>query len=426
MTNLKIILLAAGNSSRFWPLTNKSTFPFLGKPFIKHQLETLFKAGFSDISVVCNEENINYIKTLHPDYVLQKGEGQGAGIYSAKDKIKGPVLVINAIDFFSLDFLKNSYKTINENSINNYFTAVKVDKYFPGGYLVLKDNRVAEIREKPGEDKIPGNLFRLVFDYFQNGSELINTLQKVKDFNYEKSLNYLLQKEVRFSVLEYHNQWSSLKYPWHVLDFTKIFLSQIDKPQISPKSQIESSAIIKGNVIIEDGVRIFENVKIAGPCYLGKNVIIGNNCIIRESIIEEGSVLGFTTDVARSYIGNNCWFHSNYIGESVLEENISLGAGANLANLRLDEEEIYSIIKGKKISTQKNKLGTIIGRNVRIGVNTSIMPGIKIGANTLLGSGIIIDHDIPENKFVTGKTSLIIKDNKQKVEKGREEFRKKI
>lgn len=426
MNNIKIILLAAGNSSRFWPLTNKSTFPFLGKPFIKHQLETLFKVGFSDISVVCNEENINYIKTLHPDYVLQKGEGQGAGIYSAKDKIKGPVLVINAIDFFSLDFLKNSYKTINENSINNYFTAVKVDKYFPGGYLVLKDNRVAEIREKPGKDKIPSNLFRLVFDYFQNGSELINALQKVKDFNYEKSLNYLLQKEVRFSVLEYHNQWGTLKYPWHVLDFTRIFLDEIKKSQISQNTHIAPSTSLQGPIVMEEGVRIFENAKIVGPCYLGKNVIIGNNCLVREAIIEEGSVLGFSTDIARSYVGKNCWFHSNYLGDSVLEENISLGAGANLANLRLDEKEIFSVVKGEKINSQRTKFGAVIGRNVRIGVNTSLMPGIKIGTNSFLSSGIIIDRDIPDNKFVTGKSELVIRDNLKKIEKGREEFKNKI
>ena len=37
---------------------------------------------------------------------------------------------------------------------------------------------------------------------------------------------------------------------------------------------------------------------------------------------------GFNTDITRSYIGDNCWFHSNYIGDSVLEGNVSMGSGA--------------------------------------------------------------------------------------------------
>lgn len=423
---VKIVLLAAGSSSRFWPLPHKALFPFFGKPFIKHQLDNLQSAGFTDITIVCNKDNLDQIKTLHSDCILQVGESQGAAILSAKEKVNGSVLVVNAIDYFSLKFLQHAFQIIQNNPSANYLTGVMVDKYFPGGYLVIKDEKIKEIVEKPGAENMPSNIFSLNFDYYADGSGLLKALENVKNHDYEKAKNFLIENGTHFSLLENKDFCASLKYPWHVLDFTKIFLSQIDKPQISPNAQVAPSAIINGNVVIEDGVRVFENAKITGPCYLGKNVIVGNNCIVRESIIEEGCVLGYSADVARSYIGKNCWFHSNYIGDSVLAENISLGAGANLANLRLDEGEIISVVKGEKINSQRTKLGAIIGNNVRIGVNSSIMPGVKIGENTFIGSGIIIDQDIPENKFVTGKTTLVMKDNKQKVKKGREEFRNKI
>lgn len=423
---MKVILLSAGSSSRFWPLPPKAFFLFFGKPFILHQLENLKKAGFTDITIVGNIDNIDLIKTFHEDCVLQTGEGQGAGIISVKDKISGPVLVVNAIDFFSLEFLKTAFQIINQNPTKNYLTAVAVNQYFPGGYFFVKEQKVLEIVEKPGADNMPSNLFSLNFDYFAKGSDLLNALEKVKNRDYENAINYLIKNHTQFSLLNYTGNWASLKYPWHVLDFMKIFLSQIGKPKISPNAQVAGSAIINGNVIIEDGVRIFENAKITGPCYLGKNTIIGNNSMVRESIIEEGCVLGYSTDAARSYIGKNCWFHSNYLGDSVLAENISMGAGANLANLRMDEVEIVSVIKGEKINTQRTKLGAIIGKNVRIGVNTSVMPGVKIGAGSFVGSGMVIDHDLPENKFVTGKTEIVIKNNKFQEKKSREEFRNKI
>ena len=48
------------------------------------------------------------------------------------------------------------------------------------------------------------------------------------------------------------------------------------------------------------------------------------------------------------------------------------------------------------MNSKRTKLGAIIGSHVRIGVNTSIMPGIKIGTNSMIGAGLRIDRDIPD------------------------------
>jgi bifunctional UDP-N-acetylglucosamine pyrophosphorylase/glucosamine-1-phosphate N-acetyltransferase len=109
-----------------------------------------------------------------------------------------------------------------------------------------------------------------------------------------------------------------------------------------------------------------------------------------------------------------------------LEENISMGSGSVLANLRLDEQGIYSHIKGERLMTDKNKLGAIIGKNVRIGVNTSVMPGVKIGPDSMIGAGLTISQDIPESSFVTGKTELTIEKNKKQVGSDREQFKSKL
>ncbi len=172
---------------------------------------------------------------------------------------------------------------------------------------------------------------------------------------------------------------------------------------------------------------IFENTKIVGPCYIGPDTIIGNNNIIRQSHIAGGCVTGFNTDITRSYIGDACWFHSNYIGDSVLEGNVSMGSGSVLANLRLDEGTIWSEVGGTRINTMRTKLGTIIGRDVRIGVNTSVMPGVKIGSQSFIGAGTIIDKDISDASFCMAKSTYTLTKNHHDVGLGhRDEFKKHV
>ena len=57
-----------------------------------------------------------------------------------------------------------------------------------------------------------------------------------------------------------------------------------------------------------------------------------------------------------------------------------------------------------------------MGDNVRCGINTSFMPGVKIGNNSMIGAGITVNEDIEDNKFAYGKTGLIIKDNRSVID----------
>ena len=58
-----ILILAGGNSARFWPLENKLFFSFLGKPLILYQIEELLKYG-ELVTVVANKSNATAIKRL--------------------------------------------------------------------------------------------------------------------------------------------------------------------------------------------------------------------------------------------------------------------------------------------------------------------------------------------------------------------------
>lgn len=423
MKNITVVILGGGDSTRFWPLKDKLFMNFLGKPILYYRLKQLQKYGLTNVVVISSEKNeglFQRFQNTYPEFEFElvrqtDKRGMGGALLSLEEKIKEKeILVLKPVDLFE-DILLNQLEKILREKPENVLTGFTTSTYFPGGYLNVRNGQLVHIVEKPKESKTPSNIVRIVFDYFKNASIFLKFLKSSKtaeDDLYEVAIGNMVNEGYQFKIIQYKGYWGYLQYPWHTLSVSALFLSKL-KGQNIGKTKIDSSATIKGDVFIEDGVQILENAKIVGPTYIGKNTLVGNNVIIRESMIGENCVLGFATEVTRSFIGNNCWFHSNYIGDSVIDDNVGIGGGTIFANYRLDEQTVFSYIGDKRVDTKKTKLGVMVGENVRIGVNTSIMPGVKIGRNTFIGAGLNIESDVENDKLCVGKTTLVIKDNKR-------------
>lgn len=431
LNDIVVVLLAGGKSSRFWPLTNKMAIPFLGETLISYQIKLLKKIGFTNIVVVSSEELRPFIKDADVRVVLQEGEGVGLGVLSAQDEIKDKhVLLVIANDVVEESLFQKVLQAIETNSSQNLITGYKTEKYFPGGYLVLDGKKVSRIHEKPGEGNEPSNYVYFAVNYFTDGAKLIKYLEKTKNndpiSSYEEGLSLMMKSGEVFELLEYDGIWKAFKYPWHVLEVMEYFLRVIKKSQISKSAKVHKTATLTGPIILEEGVRVMEYAKLVGPLYIGKNTIIGNHTLVRSSMIGRNCVVGFSSDVTRSYICDSCWFHTNYVGDSVVANNVAMGSGAVLANLRLDEEEISSLIKGQKINSQRVKLGAIIGEGARIGVGAELMPGVKVGKNSVVGPGVILQSDVLDHKRCLVKQSYFVDENATSNIHDRQEFRNKI
>src|SRR3989338_7986527 len=101
-----ILLLAGGDSTRFWPLENKLFFSFLGKPLILYQIEELLKYG-ELMTVVANKSNATAVKRLVDNnniksvqIIIQKDEypGMAGAVFSVENHIKGEALIVNGSD----------------------------------------------------------------------------------------------------------------------------------------------------------------------------------------------------------------------------------------------------------------------------------------------------------------------------------------
>jgi len=395
-----IVILAGGDGDRLWPLKEKMLIPFLGKPFIQHIIDNVTLYG-EQIHVVVNKENKERIKDLLKSDVqlIEQKEpynGMAGAILSCKDKIDGSVLILGN-DFFDFTRIADMFETEDDMVL----FAKKTSTYFPGGYLKLEGKQVKGIIEKPNPDKVPSDLVRLVVDYIKDASGFIKIIEDLRDTSdsaYEQALTYVIQNK-KTTYVEYNGYWAALKYPWHILSTTQTMLSQIKTKVIDPTVEISPTALIHGSVVIEKNVKIGDYVKIAGPCYIGEGAVIADYSLVRNSYIGSHCLIGSSCEIARSYIGNKVMLHRNYVGDSVLDEGVLFGAGVVTANFRFDKGIVSTLVKEKKVSTDLNKCGAIVGKNSKVGVNSTLFPGVKIGKNSQIGPGEIVSKDIKDYAF---------------------------
>jgi len=419
---MKILFLCGGIGKRMYPLgEDKFLFKFIGKELILHHIDHLKELGLKeeDFVFVCNPVNIEKLKQLcgeDAEYAVQnKPKGMADAVLTAKDLLHGEgILIVNPNDVFEPSAFEKILKKKEGYSV---ILGHKVDKYFPGGYLIIEEEKIKSIHEKPGEGKEPSNLVNIVVHLHRNSDEFIKYLERTEseqDDVYERTMDQMMKDGFDFRVVEYDGFWTAIKYPWHIFNVMDYFLKKIDT-QVLNGIKVPESAKIEENVIIEAGAKIFENVVIKGPAYIGKNCVIGNNSLIRGSHIGDRCVVGYSTEIKHAYIGDDCWFHTNYIGDSIIGNGCSFGSGAVTANFRFDEKNIPVKIENVQIDTELDKLGCIMANNCKVGVNTSIMPGVRIGANSIIGAGTVVTRDLEPNKFLFLKGGQILKENRMEL-----------
>lgn len=406
---MKTILLLAGRSRRFWPLQDKTLFPLCGKTVVEHQVERLRQGGCADIVLVAGAHNLDTLKAMFPDITVVEQKDLSLGMRGALlDALPHcgdeSVLIVSGNDVIDPSAYAQ-LTTILKNGVDGAILAAEVTRHFPGGYLTLDGDRIVGIVEKPKPGEEPSNLVNIVAHVHGSASELLTILQETtseKDDAYEVALQRLFRAR-KYVAVPYTGTWQPIKYPWHLLPLLNVLLKNIAGQSIHPSAQVHPSAVIEGPVIIEEGARIYHHATVVGPCVIGKRSIVASNALVRQSSVGEDCVVGFATEVKASILGNHVWTHTTYVGDSVVGNNVSFGAGSVTGNLRLDEREIHSRAGEEKVATGLTKFGTIIGDHCRLGIHCGINPGLKIGSGCFVGSGVLVTDDVPDTSFVTMK-----------------------
>jgi bifunctional UDP-N-acetylglucosamine pyrophosphorylase/glucosamine-1-phosphate N-acetyltransferase len=414
---MKAVILTAGEGKRLRPITSSRPKPMislLGRPLLEHTILGLKNAGIDQILLIVGykQELIkNYFQKasnqleVKIEYITQEeylGTAHAAGY--ARDFIKDEDFLMMYGDLFvDPETFKIIMEKYREKEYEGLITLLEVEN--PQDYGIIKLNSkklVEEIIEKPPPNQNAGNLANAGIYLFK--PSIFNAIEKTKksirnEYEFTDSMQILIREFggdiVGFTINNYF--WNDIGLPWQLFETNKFLLDRI-KPQIF--GEIEENVIIRGNVYIGKGTTVRSGTYIQGPCYIGENNLIGPNAFIRPyTSVENNCHIGIS-EVKNSLIMSNSSIpHFNYVGDSIICENVNLGAGTKISNLRFDNKTIKMKIKENYIDSGRRKLGAIIGPNSQTGINASIMCGKKIGENSVIGAHTIINEDVPSNSL---------------------------
>lgn len=182
--------------------------------------------------------------------------------------------------------------------------------------------------------------------------------------------------------------------------FGKIKVSVPDGANLENREQI---SIGKGTVI-EPGAYI------KGPCIIGENCTIRHGAYIRGNFIcGKDCVIGHGTEVKHSIFLNGTRApHFNYVGDSILGNQVNLGAGTVCANLKFDGSPIILSLEGKQIVTGLHKLGAIVGDDSQTGCNSVTNPGTVLGRQVFCYPCMNVGGFIPSQRVVKSTEKMVV------------------
>ena len=107
------------------------------------------------------------------------------------------------------------------------------------------------------------------------------------------------------------------------------------------------------------------------------------------ALLEDGAKAGTFVEIKNSQVGEGTKVpHLAYIGDAEIGAGSNLGAGTITAN--------YD-------GFRKNR--TVIGRDVRIGVDTMLIAPVEVGDSAYTGAGAVIKDDVPEGALAVSENA---------------------
>ena len=388
---ISAILLAAGKGERMWPLSSTRPKPLipvaLGKSLLERWIESV-RDMTDEIIVVASEEKVaKRSKELGAEVAFQRsGIGTAAAVRYGIEKARGDTILIAYTDIYLQRPQENLVELLE--SVPSILVR-EVEDVSQFGAVIEEGGRVKAIVEKGirGRGKIFAGVVVLERSKLEEGLKNLKPSPRG-----ELELTDLIPAQEP-KVVTVKGFWKDVGRPWDILEVARAEFEVregIPNPW-GPGKIYGMLPKVKGNVYIE------------GPVYFGEGVEVGPFTHIRPySVFLKGVKLGPFVQVKNSYIMERSKIpHLNYVGDSVIAEDVNMGAGSITANLRFDEKTIKVMLKGKLYDTGLRKLGAIIGGGARIGINASLMPGVRIGSGSWIYPGCVVYRDVKDGERYT-------------------------
>jgi bifunctional UDP-N-acetylglucosamine pyrophosphorylase/glucosamine-1-phosphate N-acetyltransferase len=159
---------------------------------------------------------------------------------------------------------------------------------------------------------------------------------------------------------------------------------------ISRLSRLGRACVVGPNSRVSNarlGDRVAVRESVIADSAIGDDVSIGPFAHLRrETLLSDGVHVGNFVEIKKSSLARGAKVsHLSYLGDATIGEETNIGAGTITCNF--DGE-------------QKN--ATVVGRDVSIGSNTSLVAPVTVGDGALTGAGSVVTKDVPPGERVAG------------------------
>jgi mannose-1-phosphate guanylyltransferase len=338
---MQALILAGGKGTRLRPLTvytPKPIVPICNRPFLLYQIDTLRRAGITDITLSLSYQP-NKIEQLLGDgsdygvklkYTVEPQPMGTAGAYKfAEDLIREPTVVFNGDVLTDLD-LKTVIREHDEHQATATIVLAPVDN--PSVYGLVEtesDGRIRRFLEKPKPEEITCNTINAGTYILE--PRVLDLIPAGENHSFEYGLfpELLNRKEVFFAHIPSRTYWIDIGTPERYLQaHHDLLANRVSRIHIKERrgdfdsatvAEIDELSIIGDGCQIKPGAQIINSV--LGPgCFLEERARVEN------SIIWPHTRIGTAAEVSGAIIGRGCHIgRSAFVGEgSVLGDKTSL------------------------------------------------------------------------------------------------------
>lgn len=211
------------------------------------------------------------------------------------------------------------------------------------------------------------------------------------------------------SHFEHKAIFDDVLYVWDAISKINDYIKRVIKPQISGKV-MEGAFLIGDDITIGEGTVVEPGAFITGPTIIGKNTQVRQGAYVRGNVIVgDECVVGHTTEIKNAMMLNGAKAgHFAYIGDSILGNEINLGAGTKLANLKFEKfaSSINIKIQDKIYEIGLKKMGSILGDGTETGCNSVMSPGTILGPNSIVYPNTTVKGYHPANSIIKAKVEI--------------------
>lgn len=433
--NVRAIVLAAGKGTRMKSDTSKVLHELCGRPMLWYVLHALRAAGIAQIYVVTNAELQERIGEFGVNGVLQEQQlGTGHAVRTALEAMKpdgaGRVLVAcGDMPLVCPELFTAVIEAAGSAALALVTARVPLPSNF--GRIVRKNGsveRIVETRDASPDELRIDEVNAGIYAFDESG--LRESVGRLRDDNAQKEL-YLTDAVADFVRSGKRVVPVLAEDPVHVIginDRTELARARAELNArlcathmhagvtiVDPQSTyLEPELTIGRDTVIYPNTSIARLSEIGERCTIGpnsrlSNARLGDEVTVRESSVFDSSAGDRTSIGPYARIRDNAQLAQDVrIGNFVEVKNSRLARGVKASHLTyLGDAEIgeETNIGAGTITCNydgKNKNKTVIGRDVMIGSNTSLIAPVTIGDGALTGAGSVVTKDVPAGQRVAG------------------------